>query len=162
MIDDEFHRYLRSLYAEDDRARAEHAEWMAEREAQKHALAQKSGDSLLYRTHEENASRPAPAVDAGVSDEGWCFTELQMDSLAVVFAELRREWQQDIERAQQRIFDAMVRMGLPGELAEREVHDLRNRVIRAEQQIERRLKEALGDDNIVDLPPGFWKRDAAA
>src|SRR5262245_53219140 len=151
MIDDEFRRYLADLYAEDDRMRAEHAEWMAERKA----LAQKSDDDgLLYRTHEENASLPGPEPELA-SDEDWCFSELQMESLAVVFNELRREWQQDIERAQRRIFDAMVRMGLPGELAEREVHDLRGRVIRAEQQIERRLKEAIGDDSVVDLPPGF-------
>jgi hypothetical protein len=55
---------------------------------------------------------------------------------------------------------------LPGELAEREVHELRARVIRAEEKIERQIKAAMTDDdnnNVIDLPAGFIGRrhDAA-
>ena len=101
---------------------------------------------------------PASAAEPEAFDEGPCFTEAQFDTLAFVLNELRKQWQGDIERAQQRILQAVVRAVLPGELAEREVHDLRARVIRAEQHIERQLKAAIGDDNVVDLPAGFIRR----
>jgi hypothetical protein len=49
---------------------------------------------------------------------------------------------------------------LPGELAEREVYELRNRIARAEEHIERRLQEAIADDKVVELPN--WRRDVVA
>ena len=137
--EDEFRRYLRALYAEGDRLRAEHEEWLAQRALAKPPV-------ISAHDNSGDAPLPAPAAGSESSNEEWVFSDAQMDVLAQAFSDLSRAWQQDIERAQRRIFDAMVRMGLPGELAEREVHDLRGRVIRAEQQIERRLKEALGDD----------------
>ena len=172
MSDDEFDRYRRELYRQHDR-------WLAEIEEEQRRAAtedraqegretdaaapyvRKSPPDDLSFTETENALEAAPAVETESSEDEPCFTEVQFDTLAYVLNELRKQWEQDIERAQQRILQATVRLALPGELAEREVHDLRARVIQAEQKIERQLKAAIGDDSVVDLPPGFWKRDIA-
>lgn len=71
---------LAEHYREDDKARAEHAEWMARRHAAASPLVQKSDDDgLLYRMHEENASlsvlqaEPMPANGDGAETDwsGW-------------------------------------------------------------------------------------------
>jgi hypothetical protein len=116
----------------------------------------------MYRTIDNDALLAAPVGEAVDPDgEPWVFDEPQMDVLVQVLAELRREFEERIERAQQRILQTTVRLALPGELAEREVHELRDRVIRAEQQIERRLKEAMtDDDNVLELPN--WRQKDVA
>src|SRR5262249_2117141 len=58
------------------------------------------------------------------------------------------------------VLQAVTRLVLPGELAEREVYELRNRIARAEEHIERRLQEAIADDKVVELPN--WRRDVVA
>jgi hypothetical protein len=40
------------------------------------------------------------------------------------------------------------------------VYELRNRIARAEEHIERRLQEAIADDKVVELPN--WRRDVVA
>ena len=161
MYDDEFRRHLAELYREDDRLRAEweHEERLARQEARASPLVRQTAP-VTTSPHDDgdDALQAAPAPQPETSDEEPCFTEEQFDTLAFVLNELRKQWQGDIERAQQRILQAVVRAVLPGELAEREVHDLRARVIRAEQHIERQLKAAIGDDKVVDLPAGFIRR----
>jgi hypothetical protein len=123
-MDNEFRRHLRALYAEDDRARIEHAAWMAERQAQGQALMQKSDeDSLIYRTHDDSAPAPAAVVETVPSDgngaetdwSGWeTWMQGHLDNLREElldgvaegmsmyfeqrFAEKRREWQTEIDR----------------------------------------------------------------
>ena len=58
------------------------------------------------------------------------------------------------------VLQTVTRLVLPGELAEREVYELRNRIARAEEHIERRLQEAIADDKVVELPN--WRRDVVA
>jgi cell division septum initiation protein DivIVA len=68
-MSDEDRRSLAELYAEDDRLRAEHEQWMADREAAAHAPVRKSDESaVLYREHHDNAPAPAPQPDAEPSD----------------------------------------------------------------------------------------------
>jgi len=130
---------LARIYAEDDRLRAEHAEWMARREAQRQALVRKSDeqDALTPRTTEDATlpvSEPEP--------EG--FNALQIDALAhlvnEVRAELQHEWEQHVERVEQRLLASIVRMVLPGEVAEREIFGLKDRIAILEGRIERQLQ----------------------
>ena len=66
-------RYLAELYAEDDRLRAEHTEWLARREAQASPPVENSDrDDILYRRNENN-EQVAPAADDGTgppADDG--------------------------------------------------------------------------------------------
>ena len=93
------------------------------------------------------------------ADDG--FSEVQYEALATVIAELRREFDEAIERAQQRILATVVRLVAPGELAEQKIHSLTDRVSLLESHIERRIAKALTDSNVLNLPSGFWRRDAA-
>jgi hypothetical protein len=163
MIDDEFRHELRALFAEDNRRRAEHSEFLAERKALASPPARKTDAAgVMYRDFEGDALAAASAVEAEASEEEPYFTEQQCDCLADVLNEIREEFDDRIERTQQRILQTVTRLILPGELAEREVHDLRARVIRAEEKIERQLKAAMTDDdndNIIDLPDFISKRN---
>jgi len=166
MSDDEFDRYRAELYRQHDRwlAEVEHEKSVAQRKALASPPVTETETEevgVMYRNDSGDALDGVPAAETEPSDEEWCFTEEQFEALAFALHELRKEFEEGIERAQQRILQATVRLALPGELAEREVHDLRARVIQAEQKIERQLKAAIGDDSVVDLPPGFWKRDIA-
>jgi hypothetical protein len=120
-----------------------------------------NSEGVMYRTADNNALETVAAAVSMASDD-WCFTEAQFDCLATVIDELHREFDARIARAQERILQASVRLALPGELAEREVYELRARVIRAEKKIERELKAALAaaddNDNIIDLPAGFIRK----
>jgi len=164
MGDPEFRSYLRELYRQGDRMAAEHAAYMAERAAATQAKAltrENDAADLQHHTDTNNAPAPVPVAEA----KTWCFSEEQFEALAYAMAELRRDWQADIERTQQRILQAVARCVLPGELAETELYALRNRVARAEEKIERQLKQALGDDgddNVLDLPSFIQRRADAA
>jgi hypothetical protein len=151
MDDPDLRRHIAEVSREHDQMMVKHANG----HGNGYAVPRDAG--LLYRDN-DNALAIASAPEPEAFDEGPCFTEAQFDTLAFVLNELRKQWQDDIERAEQRILQAVVRCCLPGELTEREVHDLRARVIRAEQHIERQLKAAIGDDNVVDLPAGFIRR----
>jgi len=87
---------LDALFREDDKARAEHAHWMAQREPVASPLVQRNGGDhgLVFKTT-NNARVDAPAVDG----EAFCFTDEQFDALAYVVNELRAEWQRDIAKA---------------------------------------------------------------
>jgi len=58
------------------------------------------------------------------------------------------------------VLPTVTRLVLPGELAEREVYELRNCIARAGEHIERRLQEAIADDKVVEL--SNWRRDGVA
>jgi hypothetical protein len=156
---DELLRELDEVCREDDRQRAErieHAHWWAERSPP----VSESGDpGVLHRGHDGDALYAAPEPD-----EGPTFTYPQREAISEVIHQLREEFRADIERMQARVLQILARCALPGELAEREVYELKNRVIAAEQLIERRIAMAMSeeDDNVLDLPPGFWKRSNAA
>ena len=154
---------LAALYAEDDRLRAEHEQWMAQRETRASpAVRETVLEGVMTHGSNGNALLAAPAAEAVAFDEEpWAFDELQMDVIAQVLKELREEFDERIAHAEKRILQATVRLALPGELAEREVHELRARVIRAEEKIERQLKAAIADDdNVFELPN--WRRKGVA
>src|SRR5262249_21562158 len=68
MIDAESHEYLASLYSELDRQRAEHAKWMAAREAQASPLVRRNDDAgILYRDAPEPGQNAAAASDTAAS-----------------------------------------------------------------------------------------------
>lgn len=163
----EFRRYLAELYREDDKVRAEHREYMAQRRAaEAPPVSERDNPGVVYREYDRDAQTAVAQAREQEYAGGLCFTSEQFDCVAdaldAVIDELRREFEEGIERAQQRILQATVRLALPGELAEREVHDLRARVIRAEEHIERQLKAATSDDKVVDLPTNFWRRTDVA
>src|SRR5262249_58982021 len=94
MNDDvEFRHYLRALYAEDDRLRAEreHEERLARQAALASSPHDDGGDALLA----------APAAEAVCFDEDGAFTlpfsDRQADAIAEVINELRREWQPHLQ-----------------------------------------------------------------
>jgi hypothetical protein len=122
------------------------------------ALMRKSDDGLglAYRTIED-ATPPAPQPEPEV------FNADQIDELAhlvnAVRAEVRREFEQDLERVEQRILQTVLRLIMPAEVAERQVHALNDRVARLEGRIERQLSPATAD--VVDLPNWRKRSDAA-
>jgi len=161
MGDAEFRCYLRELYRQADQMAAEHEAYMAERKA---LASPPVSETVIHRNGGDDALETAPMAEP----EPWAFTEEQFEALADVINTLRRDWERDIERIEQRILNTVVKLVMPGEVAEQEVYALKSRVALAEQRIERqlseiverRLKEAI-TDNVLDLPAGFWKRDAA-
>jgi hypothetical protein len=150
MLDEHERCELRALYAADDRLRAENEEYLARTaaRAEHHEPAggspvRETGDAgIVYR---DGGSRvlegaPVPAPDASYANDG--FSETQLDLLAQVVAEVHKEFDAAIERAQQQILATVVRMVMPGEFAEQKVHALSDRVALIETQIERRLANA--------------------
>src|SRR5262245_923699 len=84
-MDESERRHLADLIREDDRLRAEHAEWNAQRERAAASPVRKSEtDGLLHRACENNAPAPAPAPD------GELLTDAQVDALAEVLVRERR------------------------------------------------------------------------
>jgi hypothetical protein len=163
--DTEFHRELRALFAEDDRARAEHAAFMEARRASASSPASETGDEGVI-TQDDGGDVPlaAPAADG----EAFCFTDEQFDAVAAVLAELHREFEARIERTERRLLDAMLRLALPGERAEEIAYALKERIARMEGTIERQLSSIVerhlkqaktdDDDGVIDLPAGFIGR----
>jgi len=160
MWTEEDRRELVALFAEDDRQRREHAahcawfaEWMGQRTP---PVGAPDDAGMIHRSDDSDALYGAPEPE----DEGPAFSERQADAIAEVVHQLRREFQDGVERMQQRILDVMVRAALPGELAEQGLYDLRNRVALAEQRIERRIAAAVSDDddNVLDLPSFLRRR----
>jgi len=104
MTDDE-RRELAELYAADDRLRAEHADWLARREAASGAPVQKSDEpGILYRVTDNNSLRPAPEPDAEPSDTGVNLfgderDEQLVQAIGEVIYELRKEWRAEIKAA---------------------------------------------------------------
>jgi hypothetical protein len=157
---------LRALYAEDDKRRAEHGEYMAERNARASPpVSQTESEVIMYRTIDDNAALAVSTAETEASEEQLDFTDAQFDALATVIAELRREFEAGIERTHQRLLNTMVRLALPGERAEETFYALRDRVSRLEGQLERQLadiverhlKAVATEPQIIDLPGNFFR-----
>jgi len=144
MTDDE-RRELAELYAADDRLRAEHADWLARREAAA------ASPVLLYRTTEQNVPAPAPQPGGAADSQpsGALFGDWRdqalSEAMGVVIVETRREMRKERDAA----------------LAERDA-----RIAKLEVQIEM-LLALLGKSDtvshlkaadVVDLPRGFLRR----
>jgi hypothetical protein len=163
-------RELAALYRDSERFARETDEWLARRKAERETLERENAEAEELERRDYEIERAATAVAETVpsSEEepepSYAFSDAQFDGIAFALNELHKEFDQRLERAQQRILQTVTRLILPGELAEREVHDLRARVIAAEEKIERQLKAAMtDDDNVIDLPAGFIgrRRDVA-
>jgi hypothetical protein len=157
---------LRALYAEDDKRRAEHGEYMAERNARASPpVSQTESEVIMYRTIDDNAALAVSTAETEASEEQLDFTDAQFDALATVIAELRREFEAGIERTHQRLLNTMVRLALPGERAEETFYALLDRVSRLEGQLERQLadiverhlKAVATEPQIIDLPGNFFR-----
>jgi hypothetical protein len=157
---DELDRELKALAREDNQhriGRAEHARWWAERAP---PVTESGDQGVLHRDQPADALYAAPKPE----DDGPTFTYPQREAISEVVKQLREEFRADIERMQQRVLQILAKLVTPGELAEREVYELKNRVIAAEERIERRIAMAMSeeDDNVVlDLPDFIRRRDAA-
>jgi hypothetical protein len=140
---------LAELFREDDRRRAEHA---ANGKARL-PVRETDEAGLLY---DGGAPAAAPASQGALcfDEEGQpfisCFTDEQADAIAYALAgsaqELRRDWQDDIERVQQRLLQTVARLVMPAERAEETMYALKDRVARMEGFIERRLAETNADN----------------
>src|SRR6516165_4437967 len=103
-MDEHTRRALAELFAADDKWRAEHEDWLARRNAEREALARKSGeDGLMHRTTENNARDAAPDSLPAVSsdDDGTILGSAERDdqlarALGKIISEMRKEWQSDI------------------------------------------------------------------
>jgi hypothetical protein len=127
---------LAELCRDNDRFAAETDEWLARHKAE--ALARKNAaDDLQHQADGNNALATAPVAEEASCD----FTEAQFEAIAYAMAGLQREWQQDIERLEQKVLQTVVRLALPGERAEETMYALKDRVARVEGYIERRLAE---------------------
>jgi hypothetical protein len=73
MRDDEFHRELRELFREDDKLRAEHHQYMAERKALANLPVSENGDAGLVYKDYDNSAPPAAAAAADEETDwsGW-------------------------------------------------------------------------------------------
>jgi len=145
---------LAELFREDDRQRASHAEWMAQREAQAQALVQRnSGDAGLVLKTTDNALLPAPQPEPS-DEEPWAFTELQFDSLAQVFAAEAKRTRMERERAIAPL--------------QRELDYLRGQLDAVLGMLGKSLpanSPEVKSTDVADLPAGFIRRrrnDAAA
>jgi hypothetical protein len=179
-MDDEFRRELRELFRQDDRARAEHREFMAERAA----LVRKNGDDgPECPDQDENASLAVPAAVSVASDEEPPFNEQQIDALEfavrelraerdheidLVIAELRAEFNAAIAETERKLVTLVERSVFPLEHAERLAHELETRMFHFERSL-RMLKSGVfsiadkpgGDDDNVVLQLPNWRKDVA-
>jgi len=153
MHNGEFHRSLAALYAEQDRMLEEHRERMADREAQASPPVSGNGDAgLIFKDYAGNAQASAATAEPAPSffDEG--FSERQSDALALVIAELQRQWQEDIDNLQSRLANMIARFAFPGERAEETNYALKNQLARMEGRIrQRELETAKFERQVADL-----------
>jgi hypothetical protein len=170
MIDDEFRRELRELYRADDRARAEHDDYMRQRKARASPpVSQAESEVIMYRTVDNNAALAAPAAKDEASEEQFDFSDEQFDALAVVIAELHKEFDERVAGATRKLTYLIERMAYPGEAAERDVHELRSRLTHLEVKLREfggdqvEIKGMLGDvlrryavgSQVIELPGNF-------
>jgi len=137
-------QWLAAIFAEDDRQRAENARFAEElrQKAERTAYAQKSDpeSGLIYRDQQDALVAAAvPAIVPSSASEG--FSEHQRDVIAHLINALRAEWQQDIERLEQKILQTVVRLVQPGEHAEAKLYGLNDRIAIMEGKLERHLPE---------------------
>jgi hypothetical protein len=182
MRDDEFHRELRELYRQDDRARIEHREFMAERAALASPpmsapddpgvipYGEGGGPLLEGRTVEAEASDEQPFSEEQIDALEFAVKELRAErdhEIDLVIEELRAEFNAAIAESERRLVTLVERAIFPLEHAERLAHELETRMFAIERSI-RMLKSGVfsiaGDDdngngNVLELPN--WRRDVA-
>jgi hypothetical protein len=152
MLDPEFRRYLDELYRTDDRLRAEHRAWQTECQAQAVAQASESEpEAVGYQTVDDNSPAPAPASNAEpfyeeVGTAPNFFDDVERneefaDTLAYVLAKLQDQWRDEIAEETCKLAYLIERLVVPGERAEREVYELRARML----NLEVKLREVGGD-----------------
>jgi len=133
---------LAEPFREDDKRRAEHAEWMARRDRlASPSVPETNSPGIIYRTYDNGALEPALAADGEASDEET--DEVPLGYAVNVFAdEVVKRFDYE-ERQRERL--------------EREINFLKG-------QLDVALK-ALGlgpspsdDDRVVDLPRGFIRK----
>jgi len=136
---DEERRELAELFREDDRLRAENADYLARRKAERLARenaeaepsppVEKSGNDR----DQENAMAAAPLGEPEVFNAGQC------ETLAMIIAEARKDWdaeaatemaalRNELERLEQRVLNSVVRLIRPGETAEAQCLALNDRL----------------------------------
>jgi len=140
---DEERRELAELFREDDRLRAENADYLARRKAERLArenaeaepsppVEKSNGFGLVYRD-QENAMAAAPLGEPEVFNAGQC------ETLAMIIAEARKDWdaeaatemaalRNELERLEQRVLNSVVRLIRPGETAEAQCLALNDRL----------------------------------
>jgi len=151
MHNDEFHRSLAALYREHDRLLEEHEEHRAQtaqrRVADEVQTRQTNDAELIFKDYCGGAQASAAAAE-----EPSAFDELQKETLATVIAELRAEWQTDIDNAERRLANLITRMAFPGERAEETSYALKNQLMRTELRIrQRELETAKFERQVANL-----------
>jgi hypothetical protein len=180
MIDQEFRRYLTELYRQDDRARAEHRAWKAEREAQAAAQEREiEEEAVEYRTADNDAPEPAPAAEPEpfyeqASTAPNFFDDIERneefaDTLAYVFAKLQDQWRDEIADETRRLSYLIERMAYPGERGERLAYELQSRLLDVEarvrqfggEHVERRLADLAAENSELKAMLGDLMRRTA-
>jgi hypothetical protein len=149
---------LAELYREDDRLRAEHREWLAERQAQAQALVQRnSGDAGLVLKTTDNTLLPAPQSEPEPFDEEpFVFTGPQFDCLA---AALDAALAHEADRTRAERDQAIAPL-------QRELDYLRGQLDAVLGMLGKSLRgnsPEVKDADVIDLPSGILRRrnDAA-
>src|SRR5262245_22744438 len=156
------------LGREQDRLRFEHRQWTAQRETIGAPLMRNSEpDDILYRTKEQNV----PAGDAMASDEqsnddnADLLSEALLDAGGRVIADLRREWQRELEVVQAKSREIIATLE-----RDRERDPLKAEVARLRVQLDTLLAVMLGKSvnvmepksgDVIDLPDWRKRSDVA-
>src|SRR5262249_28956199 len=144
-------QYLAALFAEDDRIRAETEEFLAKRRGQASPPVRETGPGGVLHRDYNGGAPAASAVPATLcfDDDGAAFilpfTEEQADAIGEAIGraieqsaqELRAEAERGIERLEQKLLQTVVRMVMPGEIAEQKVYSLNDRLSLMERYVER-------------------------
>jgi hypothetical protein len=153
MTDDE-RRELAELYAADDRLRAEHADWLARREAAAAAPVRKSNaEGVLYRTSENNAQAPAVAAVVSAPSDETDWRDEVAQSMGEIFAHERKR-----ERSERNAALAVLN---------REISVLKNENAEIRGMLgavlaiiggDKKVGQKGHDDSVVELPKNFLRR----
>jgi hypothetical protein len=172
MTDDD-RRQLAELFREDDRLRAEHAQWMASREAAASPpMRENNPEGIVYRTNENGAQ--ASAADSDTDQEYPSYGDLmQIISQFVVtwtnrklaglhrdVARLKKQFKtmgQEIETDRMNGIEIFCN-GIERRFAALEAENIK---IKALLGVTLRRLGHTSDADIIDLPANFWKRDNA-
>jgi len=133
---------LDELYRADDEARAEHAEWLARREAQARPFVRKSEDpaGLIFRTV-ENEPAPAAAADSEPSEADLAAD----DPLGYAVNEFAEAVERRFERLERE--NSFLRGQIDALLTMLGGHKAKN------------VSHVLPDDSVVDLPNFIQRRN---
>jgi len=152
---------LAELYREDDRLRAEHREWMAQREAQAASLARRNDSpaGLVFKRHDDAMVEPASQGEQDWSQwENWWAARFEPERRALVEGiadglDVLLKHEEDRTRAEQKAAIAPL---------EREIAYLRGQLDAVLGLLGKSLPEAKTGE-VIHLPSGILRRrnDAA-